>query len=375
MRPGYGSDMAEQLSGPRVLALVGDMTGPTLWRILQPFTAMQKLGYRADWDHKDAAGIGAIAPAYDGYVLPRMSWAPSARRLAERWFSALRAAGRFVVYDLDDDLLTAQLTQRTVELGWAQGRPLAELEAERFERIWAMQQCDGVTVSTQALATLVRSYTAAPVVVVPNAIDVRWFRGVLRKTPRDDSAPTIGWAGGRRPDGDVKAMAVAWGRIARRYPDVRFVVQGHLPDSIVAAVPEERLAYLPWAPLESYPAGLRGVDIGCAAVEDTRFNACKSPIKAYEYAVADAAVVATPTIYGKLIEDGVTGYLAETADDWEAALAELIERPAQRAMVARRLLRHVERHCSLDGQLWRWPDAWATIAESARARRGMLVTP
>jgi glycosyltransferase involved in cell wall biosynthesis len=365
--------MAASLAGPSVLGLVADMTGPSLWRVLQPFTALQKRGYRADWDHKDAAGLGEIAPYYAGFVLPRMSWTPGTRRIAERWFAALRAAGRFVVYDLDDDLLTARLTERSVELGMTRGKSVAELEAERFERIWAVQQCDGVTVSTQPLASLVRSYTAAPVVVVPNAIDVRWFRGVLRKTPRADSALTIGWAGGRRPDRDVALMAEAWGRIAARYPDVRFVVQGHLPGAVIEHVPEERLTYLPWMPLETYPAGLREVDIGCAAVEDTRFNACKSPIKAYEYAVAGAAVVASTTIYGKLIADGETGYLADTVDAWEAALSSLVERPAHRAMLARRLLKHVERRCSLAENIWRWPDAWATIAADARERRGMLV--
>lgn len=366
--------MADHLAGPRVLALVGDMTGPTLWRILQPCTALQKRGYRADWDHKDAAGIGALAPLYDGFVLPRMSWTPGTRRLAETWFASIRAAGRFVVYDLDDDLLTSELSRRTVELGWNDGKSFAELEAERFERIWTLQQCDGVTVSTQALASLVRSFTVAPVRVVPNAIDLSWFRAVLGRSPRFVKGTTIGWAGGRRPDRDVEQMAVAWGRIAVRYPEVRFVVQGHLPAEIERQVPDGRLTYLHWAPLETYPAGLKQVDIGCAAVEPTAFNRCKSPIKAFEYAVAGAAVVGSSTVYGTLLTDGETGYLADSVDDWERALAALVERPAHRAIVARRLQRHVVRHCSLAENLWRWPDAWSEIAAAAAARRSALVT-
>ena len=138
-------------------------------------------------------------------------------------------------------------------------------------------------------------------------------------------------------------------------------------------VPSERLVVLPWMPLERYPSGLVEVDIACASVSDERFNRCKTAIKAYEAAVAGAAVVATPTVYGGLIEHERTGYLAETADEWEHALAELVERPALRAIMATRLLKVVERKHSLRGNLHRWPEAWSAIAEDARARRGRLV--
>lgn len=365
--------MPNRLSGPRVLALVGDMSGPTLWRVLQPFTALQAAGYACGWDMKDAPGIGSIAPLYDGYVLPRMAWRPGERKLAESWFEMLRRAGRFTVFDADDDVFTSDLTHRQVELDWTEGKSFAELEAERFERIWSMQQCDGVTVSTQRLATLVRSFTPRPVIVVPNAIDVPWFRRVLRGAQRRTAAPAIGWAGGRRPDRDLEPMAEAWRLIAARYPAVTFVVQGHVPAVVTAAVPADRLVVLPWMRLERYPEGLNEVDIACCSVADERFNRCKTAIKAMEAAVSGAAVVATPTVYRSLIEHGQTGYLVETADEWEQALAELVERPALRSIMATRLLKVVERKHSLSGNMHRWPAAWSAIAADARNRRGRLV--
>ena len=365
--------MTERLAGPSVLALAGDMSGPTLWRVLSPFTALHNDGYPCDWALKDAPGIGSFAPLYDGFVLPRMAWRPGERRIAEQWFEMIRRAGRFTVYDADDDIFTSDLSRRAIELGWTEGKSYAELEADRFERIWTMQQCDGVTVSTQRLATVVRSFTSRPVVVVPNAIDLPWFRRVLRGAQRRTAAPAIGWAGGRRPDRDLATMAEAWARIARSCPAVTFVIQGHVPAVVTDAVPAERLLVLPWMPLERYPAGLVEVDIACASVADERFNRCKTPIKAYEAVVAGAAVVATPTVYGQVIEHEHTGYLAETADEWEAALSALVARPALRSIMAKRLLKVVERRHSLAGSLYRWPEAWAAIAEDARARRGRLV--
>ena len=288
--------------------------------------------------------------------------------MAEAWFASLRKSGKIAIYDADDDVFTNAETHRRVELNWTEGKSFERLEAERLERIWAMQQCDGVTVSTQRLATIVRSYTSRPVVVVGNAIDLIWFRGVVRATRRQIPGLTIGWAGGRRHDRDVEQMAEAWGKIAKRYPAVRFVVQGWVPPIILEHVPEDRLTIIPWLPLERYPAGLAQIDIGCAAAASTAFNRAKSPIKAYEYAMAGSAVVASPLLYSAVIDNGHSGFIVEGAAEWEDALSELIEKPALRSMMARRLLKVVERKYSLRVNLWRWPAAWSQIAESARGR-------
>jgi glycosyltransferase involved in cell wall biosynthesis len=366
--------MNDRLTGPSILALVQGMDGPALWRVLLPFTALGKAGYPAGWDMKNNDLLEAIAPAFDAYLLPRMSWLPEHRRIAEQWFMAAKRGGKTIIYECDDDCFTQAETLRRVDLEWTDGKSFERLEAERFERIWAMQQCDGVTVSTQRLATIVRGYTDKPVVVVPNAIDLPWFRGVVRSTERQTQGLTIGWAGGRRHDRDVEMMAEAWGRIAYRTPDVTFVVQGWLPKVIPEHVPEDRLLVIPWLPLERYPHGYAEIDIGCCAVADTPFNRPKSNIKAMEYAAAGAAVVASPTLYGALVVNGSSGFLAESAGEWEDALSELIERPSLRSMMATRLLRTVERKHSLARNLHKWPAAWAQIEASAQSHRILMGT-
>jgi glycosyltransferase involved in cell wall biosynthesis len=361
--------MTAALTRPRMLALVGDLSGPTLWRVLQPTAALQDRGYPAEWDFRTAPAIEHAPRAFDGFVLPRLAWPSVAQRLVAHWFDLLHAAGKFVVFDLDDDILTFADTARRIELGWTEGRSFDQLEAARAARVWALRRCDGVTVSTEPLAEVVRSFTARPVVVVPNAIDLPWLRTVLRRALRRTRGVTIGWAGGMRSGRDLAPVAEAWRRIAERFPSVTFVVQGHPDPGLLAAVPSDRLLLLPWLPLDRYPEGLVEVDIACCAVAADRWNANKSPIKAYEAAVAGAAVVATPTVYGSLIADGLTGYLAETASDWTRALADLVEHPALRSMMARRLLRVVEREHALARNVGAWPAAWAAIAEDAAERR------
>jgi glycosyltransferase involved in cell wall biosynthesis len=356
-----------------MLALVADMTGPTLWRALWPIAALERRGYLCGWEYKDAALAAPFAAKFDGCLLSRVSWRPGHWRLVENALREAHDAGRFWVYDCDDDLFGEDSTHRLIEMDWTDGRSLEVLEAERRSRLWAMQVCDGVTVTTPYLASVVRSLTDRPVIVVPNAIDVVWFRSVLRATRREIPRLTIGWAGGKRPDADVVVMAEAWARIAARYRSVRFVVGGYLPPPVVTRVPADRLTFLSWARLERYPALLKEIDIACCAVSDTPFNRAKTPIKAMEAALAGSAVVATPTLYGQLVEDGKTGRLAATVDEWESALSDLIERPALRLMLARRLLRVVEREHALERNLWRWPQAWSTIESDTRARRGNLI--
>ncbi|MFL5688667.1 MAG: glycosyltransferase [Chloroflexota bacterium] len=353
-----------------MLAIVGDLNGPSLWRILHPFRALQDRGYAAEWDFKSAKMLALAPPLFDGFVLPRLAWHGIERSEAALWFRALRAAGKVVVFDADDDVFTFADTARRIEIGWTEGKTFDELEAERGNRVWALGQCDGVTVSTEPLAEIVRSFTPRPVVVVPNAIDLPWFRSALRRAQRRTAGITIGWAGGARTARDLAPVAEAWGRLARRYPAVTFVVQGHPDPGLLAAVPADRLVVLPWMPLDRYPEGLVEVDIACCAVAADRWNANKSPIKAFEAAVAGSAVVASPTVYGDLVEHGLTGYLAETADDWERNLAELLDRPALRAIMAKRLLKVVEKRHALAASVGAWPAAWATIAADAAGRRG-----
>lgn len=366
--------MAERLAaGPSMIALVGDRGGPTLWRTLWPISALKARGYPADWDYAKTPAVRRWVEEHDGCLFARTSWPTWARGTFRGFMEEAHDAGRFVVLDYDDDLLTAGFVWRQIELGWTEGKTYEQLEQQRCERIWALTQADGVTVSTEPLADVVRSFTSRPVVVVPNAIDVAWFRTALGRARRQLRPPVIGWAGGRRPDDDLRAMAEGWRRTATRYQQVTFLVQGHVPAIITDAVPADRLVTVPWLPLERYPEPLRDVDIACCAVASDRFNACKTTIKAWEAAIAGCAVVATPFLYGDVIERGSSGLLAETADEWEAHLAVLVERPSYRALLAGRLKRTVEREHALAVNVHRWPAAWSVIQDSARERHARVI--
>lgn len=343
--------------------MVADQTGCSLWRVLQPFAELQRQGYSAEWGPKDDPRLGLLAPLFDAIVLPRLSWSGTDRAKGVKWGEAMHKAGKTIIYEVDDDLFSPWAVDHQAK-GIGKERPAHQLEWERQDRIFALNLCDGVTVSTQRLATVVREYTDAPVEVVPNALDLRWWRSVQATGARKIPPVTVGWAGGARPDRDVTAMAEAWGRIARRFPKVTFVVQGYQPESITEFVPPERVRRIPWLALEVYPLGLLNIDVGCCPLADVPFNRCKTPIKAWEYAVSGAAVVASPTVYGQVIRHGENGYLASTADEWEDGIARLLEDTFHRREVGGRLRTDITERYSLEQNAWKWPAAWQSIRES-----------
>lgn len=360
------------MNGPRVLALTGDESGPTLWRVWQPYSELQRRGYGAWFRHKDDPEMDAPEWAYlaatrlEAVIIPRFFWRDHVA--SRRWVRTLHKTGMAVIYDLDDDVLTPQIGARqhaTTE----KDKSLADLEQDRRDRIAAIRLCDGVTTSNAQLRAVIEQYVDVPVLVVPNRIDAAWFRRTLHAVRRHVDPLTIGWAGGSRYDEDLEPLSEAWHNVARRYPLVKFVVQGHLAPVLVQAVPADQVVQLPWASVAEYPRGMRNIDIGCASVAPNQFNRCKTPIKVWELTLAGAVSVVSPTLYGPVVQPGVDALIAETATEWETALVRLVEDQDLRRRLWRNQRRRVATDHSLANHVLDWPRAWTQILERFRANQ------
>lgn len=356
---------------PKVIALVGGLDGSvdgcTVWRVLQPFTELQKQGYKtAGWDYMDNPMVASIVHLYQAVILPRRHWLPGDWDKGKAWIRAMHNAGIAVIYEVDDDMFSDDFVRRLIV---THDKDPEKAELVRESVLTTLRLVDGVTVSSQRLATVVRQHTNRPVKVVPNYLDYEWFTAVQKEAPRKVKGLTVGWAGGIRPDTDVEQMAIAWGRLAERFSDVTFVVQGHQAKVIYDNVPHERIAAVDWMPITEYPAGMVNIDIGCCPLSDGPFNRAKTYIKAMEYAASGAAVVASPTVYNQIIDDGVDGFICHTADEWETALTALVTSANVRKRMGQRLRHKVVTQHTLADNVWRWPVAWADIIEDFQRRR------
>jgi glycosyltransferase involved in cell wall biosynthesis len=349
---------------PAALGLVQVPNGCSAWRVCWPFEALRRAGYPAAWQWLGTPEAAAQVEYADLVVNQRACWNPGEEGTAYAWRDFLHAHGKALVYEADDDLFSPAIIDRIRRTGDAEvnRKSDAELEAGRQASLFALRLADGVTASTEHLAAVCRGYTPAPVRVVPNAIDVERFRRGMG-TPDPDRPLTIGWAGGNRPDSDARQLARAWTAIARRYPAVRFLVGYHRLGALCDAVPPDRLDYVGPQTLARYPATIARIDIGCCPLEPEPFNLSKSPIKAFEYGLAGAAVVASPVVYDRVIDGARNGLLAETAAEWEAALSILVEDADRRRELAGRLQQDVLDRHSLEHNLGNWPRAWAEIRD------------
>lgn len=367
---------------PRVLFLCGDETGCSLWRVWQPCTALEQHGFVAEWCHKDDSEkvLPLVASGrYNMIITPRVVW--PVEGVGEQWINAIHKAGLCWLYEVDDDIWSPGITNRQIRLFESERlKGVDQLEWERIERIRLLQRCDGLIVSSPRLKTIAQQLTDTPVIVVPNAIDARWFKQTLRgcdRIPDLKGKLTVGWAGGTREDADLAPLVEAWGILARRYPAIHFVVQGHISQALADAVPHDRRVTLPWLPLEEYPRGLLNIDIGCCSVAPLVFNTAKTCIKWYEMTLAGAACVVSPTLYGREVTDGENALVAETAEQWVVQLSRLIEDEQLRRTMQRNARRTVMTEHSLENNWQNWPLAWAEILEQFRlkqARRLVLAT-
>lgn len=362
--------------------MIEDLDGCALWRILMPMTELQRQGYQdIEWDtHKNPLVSYLFHSAwwrdhqYDAVILPRKHWAIKDQWMADRWFESLHKANISVIYEIDDDLFSDDFERRLIA---HRGYDKEKARERRGSIMNTISRCDGMTVSTQRLATMASQYVDIPIKVVPNYIDLRWFKQIQKRSQRDPNLTgvTVGWAGGWRLDSDIEQMAEAWGILAKKYPDVTFVVMGHNAGIFYNYLSPDRIAKIEWMPIDQYPAGLVNIDIGCCPLADHTFNRAKTFIKAMEYAASGAAVVVSPTVYGQLIEHGVDGYIAHTVEDWVEYLSALIEDYRHRHDISKALLAKVRKYHSLENHAWRWIHAWTELVKEHRGQSRHILLP
>ena len=359
---------------PRALGILGDETGCSMWRVWWPFAELRQRGFIADSVHKDKSMdvLPLVAAGrYDCVITPRIVWPQEG--IGTRWINTIHKAGLAWIYEVDDDVFSPRIVDRQAGLFESEAKKgKKQLEWERVERINMLQNCDGVTVTTQRLKSIIQTYNPdVPVYVVPNAIDVKWFRLVMRgigRVPQLEGKLVIGWAGGTREPSDLKPLVEARPIVAERYPHVMFALQGHLDEALVNCLPKERRVTLPWLPLDEYPRALINFDIGCCPVAPVSFNFAKSCIKWYEMTLAGAACVVSPTLYGREVVDGHDALLAETAEQWVEKLSILVENAELRSTLNRNARRAVVEHHSLENNWSKWPQAWAEAVDRFRSR-------
>jgi len=248
---------------------------------------------------------------------------------------AARGKHQRTVYETDDDYFN--LPPAIIAEYKAYVTP-GQRAAARTSIAANMRACHTVTVTTETLAESVRVNTGHPDVrVIPNCIPDEVLTMPRRRRP---GRTVIGWTGSGARAGDFMVVRDAVREIlqARRATrdtemhfmgtDYRYLLPARLPSrhSHPTAV---SINWMAW--FSGYD-----FDIALCPLADNPFNRSRSAIKAVEAFGLGIPVLASDLDpYRGVVEDGVTGYLCRTPQDWAKRLRELaLDREAREEMGA-----------------------------------------
>lgn len=149
----------------------------------------------------------------------------------------------------------------------------------------------------------------------------------------------IMWQGSNTHYEDIFNVHKALERVAKKYPEAKFIFWGHDFGKLTEGIPREQFEYIPWMPYSTYHLRLVtvGPDINLCPLMPSAFGSSRSAIKFYEGSLLHdpAATLAQKTgAYAAEIEHGKTGLLYETEEEFETYLCTLIEDEKQRRELA-----------------------------------------
>lgn len=324
----------------RVVVRPSDLGPCGSYRLMWPGRAVKR---EFDVTIVDRRHVGDVLDyEADVVVLQR----PVDHRLA-RAIPELRKRGTAVVVDMDDDLSCVHPENPA----WHRAMEARDTVAQ------ACKDATLVTVTTPALAKRYGSH--GRVSVLPNCVPQSYLN-----LPHKDSS-VVGWGGNLQthPD-DLQVMGDAVVKHVSR--GGKFNVVGPslgigrtlgLKDPLIATGEVS---------LTSYPLAVSRLGIGLAPLADTLFNAAKSRLRPLQYAALGVPWIGSPRADYLAFHELGTGAMAETPDEWFRLIKRLVNNPARR-LEQIEAGRTVARDHTIEGNAWRWAEAWAAAVEMQRS--------
>jgi GT2 family glycosyltransferase/glycosyltransferase involved in cell wall biosynthesis len=351
----------EQLRGNfRVLYISGEPdTQANLYRVVRQVEAANAAGARASWIPWDEVTVRSedIAVA-DIIVMWRTAWDERVAAIVE----AARQGGARVVCDVDCFLVDSEIALGKIAADICTNGLTDPQVGDHLARLRStMLAADYCTAPTEELAGHVRRFFH-PAMVLPDGFDHATYklsrRAVRRRrSQKPDGLVRIGFAGGSPTgQGDFAVAAKAVARLLRERPYSRLVLfrsaDASVPTLDIKQFPalqeiEDRIEWQSDVPLPHLPEGIVHLDVNLAPVEAGKaFCDAQSELKFFEAALVDVPTIASATgPLRRTIRHGVTGFLADSSEDWYSALLPLTDDPDLRHRVARAAHRTV---------LWRY---------------------
>jgi glycosyltransferase involved in cell wall biosynthesis len=196
-----------------------------------------------------------------------------------------------------------------------------------------------VTCSTPRAAEYIRREVGPeiPTFVTYNAIDFNAYPKIDLRSHPDEVR--ILWEGSATHHEALWPITEAIGRVAKKYPQTKWVFFGAKYKWAYQNLPADQVDFVDWVTYDAYKLRLStiGHDINLAPMAPHLFNQSRSAIRWYESSAIwkPAATIAQNTgAYHDEIEDGKTGLLFSTPEEFETKIGGLIEQKQLRKQLA-----------------------------------------
>jgi glycosyltransferase involved in cell wall biosynthesis len=338
----------------RIAYVADPRSGNGFYRGIGPMTALAQVRGHRVVPLRLEGGRSPLAAVHDVDVLHIHRYGEDA---AVRLAREAKAHGAAVAWDNDDDM--GSVPKGTP--GYRkQGGMMWEKRLAGMRRIFEI--ADLVTAPSAALVERLREYGAPHAELIENHVPDQF---VLRGRPPREGV-TIGWIAGLEHQLDVERIPIrdALQRLIDERPEVRVVSFG-----LGLGLRSERYRHVDVVPLFELTRAAAAFDVGIAPLSGIAMNRARSNVKLKEYAAAGACWLASPIgpyaglgekQGGRLVPDG----------DWFDALARLVDKPRERAKLAKRAGRWVAGE-TLSKNVGAWESRFE--AAIARARAGVAV--
>jgi glycosyltransferase involved in cell wall biosynthesis len=299
----------------------GRSTPSTRFRVEQFLPALREAGHRCDVAY-------SFPPKYDYF--PWLGWRISQRlkrivRHRDAWLARRRKYDAILiereVFDDDTFDLEAKFRQATSRLVLDVDDGVFLRHPGKFDAIAKM--CDMAIAGNRCLEEYLEDL-CQHVVLIPTCICMADYPE--RRQPEPNAKPVIGWIGTTHNVVFLSVAAAALRKIAKEFPFRLLIVattDQRLPEIDLAGVDVEFRA---WDPTREV-ADLKEMDIGLMPLPDDQdWMKYKCGLKLLQYLAVGTPGIASPIgVNVEIMQGENVGRLAANDQQWEAALAELLQ--------------------------------------------------
>ncbi len=301
----------------------GENSASTRYRALSYFEPLRSNG----WEplHITAHGILprikllGIANQAEVVVILRKTFGLSFLRL-------LRLCSKNLVFDLDDAVFCR-----------SDGEPSKSRQMS-FEKV--ISNCEQVWAGNLYLADRARQYNET-VKILPTSLD---YRKYLLEVEKDSDYFDLVWIGSRSTQKYLKESLPLLESLSEIIPNLRLKIVADFD------LPTKRLktVAVPWSE-EVEAEALASAHVGIAPMPDDPWTKGKCGLKVLQYMAAGLPVVSSPAgVNREIVQQGVTGFLAEKAGDWKTAIERLFHDSELRHSMGKAGQKRVIEHFSVD---------------------------